>query len=97
MQTAYMNLVRYALAKSCTISVWDGEEWQVKRSASFRNIVNAIKSVDEATIKIRDVDGDFVGAAFVSAYGLLPEETVIDWTDNDWMEAWYVQYDVDVK
>lgn len=92
MQKAYMNLVRYALAQGMTVSVWDGEEWQVKRSSSFDKIVDAIKSVEEATIRIR-AEGDFVGSALVSDYGLQPDETVIDWTDNEFMESWHNQYE----
>lgn len=93
MQTAYMNLVRYAIIKNMTVSVWDGEEWQVRRSKKSLEIFEAIKSVEEATIRILDADENFVGSAYVSAYGLEPDETVIDWTDNEFMEGWYSQYE----
>ena len=93
MQTAYMNLIRYALARNMTVSVWDGEEWQIKRSKSFKKIVDAVKSVEGATLRIRDSDGNFVGTAFVSEYGLQPDETVIDHTVNEFMEGWSSQYE----
>lgn len=32
---AYRHLVKFALNKGYDISVWDGEEWQVKRSIKF--------------------------------------------------------------
>ncbi len=93
MKTAYMDLIRYALKSNMTVSVWDGEEWQVKRSKKFREIVLAVQSVEEATIKIRDESGAVIGTALVSPYGLEPDETVIDWTDNEFMEGWYTQYE----
>lgn len=93
MQTAYMNLVRYAILNDMTVSVWDGEDWQVKRSKKSLEIFEAVESVEEATLRIIDADGNFVGSAFVSAYGLEPDETVIDWTDNAFMEGWYSQYE----
>ena len=85
---AYRNLVKYALAKNCTVSVWDGEEWQVTNCSSFKAIIEAIESVDEAQIKIRDQDENYKGWAMVSAFGLEPDETVIDYTDNEFMCEW---------
>jgi hypothetical protein len=92
MQTAYINLIKHALSEGHTVSVWDGEEWQVKRSTSLRAITEAVKSVEEATLRIRNQDGDVVAWALVSAYGLAPDETVIDYGDNDWTNAWFVNY-----
>ena len=39
----YKTLVRNVLAKGASISVWDGEEWQVKRSVSSKAIIEAIE------------------------------------------------------
>lgn len=88
MKTAYIQLIKHALRNNCTVSVWDGEEWQVKRSTSLRAIVDAVKSVDEASLRIRDASGAVVAAALVAAYGLAPDETVIDHSANEWMHAW---------
>ena len=93
MKTAYIDLVRFVLKQNMTVSVWDGEEWQVIRSKKFREIVSAVQSVEEATLKIRDESGAVMGKALVSPYGLEPDETVIDWTDNEFMEGWYTQYE----
>ena len=92
MKKAYRNLVAYALANNCTVSVWDGEEFQVKKCTSFKRIVEAIESVEEANLKIRYNGDEVVGFALVSAYGLAPDETVIDFSDNDWMKGWEQQY-----
>jgi hypothetical protein len=91
MQTAYLNLVRHALSLGYTVSVWDGEEWQVKRSTSIKAISEAVKSVDEAELRFRDGE-KIVGWARVSAFGLEPDETVMDHTTQDWLEAWSETY-----
>ena len=91
MQTAYLNLVRHALGLGYTVSVWDGEEWQVKRSTSIKAISEAVKSVDEAELRFRDRD-KIVGWARVSAFGLEPDETVMDHTTQEWLEAWSETY-----
>jgi hypothetical protein len=92
MQTAYIHLIKYALGQGYTVSVWDGEEWQVKRSKDRDTIIDAVKSVEEAQLRIRDQDGNIVGWALVSAYDLQPEETVMDYGVNEWMESWYKGY-----
>lgn len=95
MQKAYKNLVEYALSQGLVISVYDGEEWQVKKSGDAKAICDAIESVDEASIIIRDADPfiiAYTARAYVSAYGLGSDETVIDYTDNEWMEEWWQQY-----
>lgn len=90
---SYKHLVKYALSKKYTISVWDGEEWQVKYSKKYKNIIDAIESVDEAEIRIRDVHGVVAGWAFITAYGLADDETVIDHTLTEFMQEWNAQYE----
>lgn len=99
MKTAYIDLIKTALNHGLYISVWDGEEWQVKTSRNMREIISAVKSVEEATLRFRDDEGNGemvrVGSAFISAYGLEPYETVIDHSDNQWINAWsdaYTEY-----
>lgn len=87
MQAAYIHLVKHALSQGCVISVWDGEEWQVKLSTSFKDITEAVKSVEEAELSIRQGDTK-VGWALVSAFGLEPEETVMDCTMTEFMNNW---------
>lgn len=96
MKTAYIDLIKFALAKGCTISVWDGEEWQVKKSTKQKTIVEAVKSVEEAQLRIRDAAGNMVFWARVSAYDLQPDETVIDWSDNPFGNEWIEQYETAV-
>ena len=82
---AYRTLVKNALAKGYTVSVWDGGEWQVKRGSKLEEICDAIKSVEEAQLRIYNAE-ERIGWALVSAYDLAPDETVIDYTCNEIME-----------
>jgi len=92
---AYKHLIKHALSLNCTVSVWDGEEWQVKRSTSYKAIVEAVESVDEASIRIRQLDA-VIGGALVSAYGLEDEETVIDYSESSFMLEWAELYEATI-
>lgn len=90
---AYKHLIKYALAQGMNVSVWDGEEWQVKRSTSYKAITEAVESVEEAALRIRDKAGNVVtNSVSVSAYGLEDDETVTDYTITPMMEAWENEY-----
>jgi hypothetical protein len=90
---AYRHLVKHALKHGYAVSVWDGEEWQLKRSKGFKSIVDAIQSVEEAQLRIRDSDGNQIAWVKVSAFGLEDDETVIDHTVNSFMDTWQESYD----
>jgi hypothetical protein len=94
---AYKSLVKFALTNNCTVSVWDGEEFQVSRSRKPSKIISAIESVEVAVLKIRDSEGKQVACAVVSAFGLADDETVTDWSVTPFMdqwEAWYFTFSV---
>lgn len=84
---AYKHLIKHALSMGCTVSVWDGEEWQVKRSTGYQAIIDAIESVEEAQLRIRQKDA-VIGWALVSAFGLEDDETVVDHTCTSFMDEW---------
>lgn len=94
---AYEHLIDYALDFGFTISVWDGEEWQVKRSRDRAAIIEAVESVEEAKLRIRDLADEVVGSAQVSAYGLADDETVIDHCVVDFLEAWAEAYEATLE
>ena len=94
---AYKHLVKHALSKGYVVSVWDGELYEVQRSGKLKEIIDCIESVEEAELKIRDADGKQVGWAMVSAYGLEDDETVMDWSDTDWMTDWFATYEETLK
>lgn len=64
----FQQVIKNALAKGYTISVFDGEEWQVKRSRDEQAILNAAQSVDMATLRIRDGSGERVGDVEIIGY-----------------------------
>lgn len=66
----YLQAIKNALDKGYTISVHDGEEWQVKRSRDYAAIVDAAQSVEQATLRIRDAQtGGRIGFIEVIGYG----------------------------
>lgn len=81
----YKSLVKFALALDCTVSVWDGEEYQVKRSKAFKDIVDAIESVEVAELTIRDAEGAKVAWAMIIPFGVEDDETVADNTITPFM------------
>lgn len=88
---AYRSLVKYALAKDMTVSVWDGEEWQVKKSTGYKAIIDAIESVDEAQLRIRDKDSNIVAWALI-IHDTGDDENVADFSDNEFMNEWFNAY-----
>ena len=50
------RVVKDAIKAGYTVSVFDGEEWTVKRSTEFKTINDALFSTDEDTIRIRDAE-----------------------------------------
>ena len=93
MQKAHLHLIKYALARNCKISVWDGEEWQIKKSTGYKEIKDAAESVDEAQLRIRDSENKIVGWAWViNDCTFEPEEYIVDYTCTPFMEAWDAEY-----
>ena len=84
---AYKTLVERALAAGLVISVFDGEEWAVNRSTNEKDIGDAIESVEEAQLTFRDAEGKHAGWALIIPFDDYPDETVVDHTDNELMNA----------
>lgn len=84
---AYKKLVKYALANNASVSVFDGEIWEVKRSVKYQTIIDCIESVDESNLRIRDAGGEIIGWALIIPY-LDDDETVADYTITKFMESW---------
>lgn len=77
----YKQLVAEAIKRGLLVSVFDGEEWAVKRSANKKEIVEAIESVGESEIRLRNADGLLLGWALIIP-SLAPDEGVADYSDN---------------
>lgn len=88
---AYKSLVKFALNNNAKVSVWDGEEWQLKQSTKYKAIVDAIESVDVSELRIRDNNGDVLGWALI-VLDCEDECTVSDWTISPFMSTWESQY-----
>ena len=89
---AYKHLIKHALSMGCTVSVWDGGEWQVNRCTGYQDIIDAIESVEEAQLRIIQHD-KVIGWCLVSAFGLDDDETVIDHSTTPFMEEWSEVYE----
>ena len=85
---AFVHLINYAFERGCTVVI-EGEVM-----SSLEDAVAFVESVDETAITIKRNDKR-VGTAYVSAYGLGDEETVIDHSDNMWFTDWELCYDDD--
>jgi hypothetical protein len=88
---AYKHLVKHSLTRGFTVSVFDGEEWDIKRSSKYQEIINSIESVEEAQVRIRNTEGENVGWALILP-DLNDDETVADYTCTDFMETWDTHY-----
>ena len=85
---AYKSLVKFALNNNATVSVFDGEEWAVKKSIKYTDIINAIESVEIAELRIRDTNSDIIGWAQVIPFGMEDDETVSDYSITEFMATW---------
>ena len=83
---AYKTLIKHALATGHTVSVYDGGEWAVKKSTAYNAIVEAVESVEEAELIIRDSEGNKVAWVLVQPFGLEDDETIVDNTMTPFME-----------
>lgn len=100
---AFVHLINYAFERNCTVVI----EGEVMSSPD--DAVAFVEGVDETAITIKKkiaLEGGNIGAAslprfldkrvgtaYVSAYGLSDEETVIDHSDNLWFTDWELSYD----
>ena len=99
MKKAYRDLVQYAINKmGYSVSVWDGEEWAVKKSTKQKEIFEAIESVEQAELVFYDFAKTRDGWALVSdGFPDEPDCTVIDYTVKPWMDAWNDQYNESIS
>ena len=82
------RLVRAAIHAGYAVSVYDGEEYPVKRSRKERQILAALASTEEDWLVIRDGTGERLGSLRL-IWGNDPtgEELIADYTDKPEIEA----------
>lgn len=81
-------LVEAALDRGLLLSVFDGEEWTVKRSTDKSEIIGSLFSTDADLIRLRDRGGTGHGQ-FWLVYGSDGYDVVSDYTVTDTTEAIY--------
>ena len=75
------------------ITVWDGGDDPAEEHCDqFKKIVDAIEAVEEASIYIFK-DGATVGWARIVPFGLEDEETLVDYSANEFFTVWEEMYD----
>jgi hypothetical protein len=75
------RLVRKALERKWQISVHDSEEWTLKRSTSFDDVMAALFTTDADTLLFRDAENTAVGKVFL-VYGNAGYEVISDYSDT---------------
>ena len=83
------KLVKTALAQDWTISVNDGGEWTVKKSSNFDEIIAALATTGEDTLRFRDADGTSMGTMYLVYQNGPGDELIADYADNDDMNYLY--------
>jgi hypothetical protein len=86
MELAIANkIVDDALATNYTISVYDGEDWCLKRSSNKAEIIEALNSTGWDQLKFRDSEGVYVGVVAL-IWGNAGWELISDYTVSPAME-----------
>ncbi len=85
--TVARRLVKAMLARELSVSVNDGEEWTVKKSRVYREIIDALCSTGEDYLRIYAPTGDCLGA-FYLVWGNAEDgsELISDYSANDFCE-----------
>jgi hypothetical protein len=76
------RLVKDGLKLGYVVSVCDGEEWTVKKSKSYKAVMNAIQTTDEDILRFRKENGELVGS-FYMVYGNDGYDVISDYSDNE--------------
>lgn len=77
------KVVKNAISLGYTVSLFDSEEWTVKRSSNVAEVMEAVQSTEEDTLAFRK-DGEHVGSVWL-IYGNSASEVMADWTDSEEM------------
>lgn len=83
-RTVARRLVAHMLNHGASVSVYDGEEWTVKRSTDINTVLAALATTGMDTVRWYDRDGNKLGF-FTLVYGNAPDgsELIADHADND--------------
>lgn len=82
MKTAYIQLVRAMAIQGYTMAVYSEGETIQSNTTNTKDIINAVKDVEQALIMFTNTYTGQKASALVSAFGLEPNETIIDCSLN---------------
>ena len=75
-----------AIAKGCTVSVFDGCEFALKRSRDIQKILIEAAATGEDSYRIRDANGEIVGSVYcIYNNGNEGLDVITDYTDSPLM------------
>ena len=74
-------IVKEALAVGITVSVYDGEEWTVKNSEKLSDIMKAVMTTDEDTLRFNRCSGERIGDVLL-VYGNDGWDVIADHTES---------------
>ena len=81
-------LVSLCLKGGNTISVWDGEDFAIKRSSSKLDILKEMSSTGEDRLHVFDEHGNELGRFYlIYNNGTSHMELIADHVANDWCEG----------
>jgi len=86
------SLVTEALALGHKVSVFEGEDYAVKHSTNFQEIVEGCASTGEDWIIIRDQDNKKLGAFYLiydNSSDDVAMEVIADYSDNEFSDDLY--------
>lgn len=71
--------VRAAVDAGFTVSVFDGEDYSVRRSRKVEEVMRSLRATDSDRLIVRDNDGERVGSVLL-VYGNEPYEVIADYS-----------------
>lgn len=79
-------IVTAAVKAGHNVSVYDGEDWPLKRSGNVAEIMQAVMSTDEDTLHIRSAQDGVIGDVYL-VYGNDGWDVIADHTSSPEMDA----------
>lgn len=82
MKSAYIQLIRAMAIKGYAMTVYSEGEKIQDSTTNTKDVIKAVKDVDVALVSFSNLYTGHKASALVGAYGLLPNETIIDCSLN---------------
>ena len=88
MQKAHIHLIHFALNRGAIVDVDDGgDEDEIHRGCTFTQARDAVQSVDDSTIIVRQ-DGETTHFFVALDFDQPPEETIYDYSVTPFSSKW---------